>query len=446
MLEKKNSLWSFIPSILVALLIIAMLITSKPASAVDVSIIGLSGLIAKGDSTSFDITISLQDVDKLVPITDVTLKIIGTDTKQWTFNPFDGTIIIPANDQNMSVQVISSLNSVDYGNGSGFGRDNLTGEGFDFNGFGYGDNINISFSYRITILTADLSEGSYDVIAYLNTGNSNKPFFASRPVQFIISSASTSPSLPAEGNDGIGGSSGVSYSGSYGGGGGGGGGTTGENYSNIELLEKYEKYIFVNKVTKYTFNNIKNPIIFVNITGNVNAGAINTIVEVLRNTSALVKSPAPGNVYKNINIWVGTSGFPVPKNIKTAVIDFRISNSWLENNSLGVDDVVMIKWDGTKWIQLETEKILEDDAYTYYKAETNSFSCFAITGMKNKLIPSLLSSLPGTAASDIQSGNKLQTSTNKSESVKPAATHVSLIIGIFILIGIVVTLFLKKYR
>ncbi|MDO8724850.1 MAG: PGF-pre-PGF domain-containing protein [Candidatus Methanoperedens sp.] len=36
---------------------------------------------------------------------------------------------------------------------------------------------------------------------------------------------------------------------------------------------------------------------------NVNAGEIGTSVEVLKNTSSLVKTPAPGNVYMNANIW-----------------------------------------------------------------------------------------------------------------------------------------------
>lgn len=45
----------------------------------------------------------------------------------------------------------------------------------------------------------------------------------------------------------------------------------------------------------------------VNITGNISAGEVTTMVEVLRNTSILVKNiSAPGLVYKNVNIWVGS--------------------------------------------------------------------------------------------------------------------------------------------
>ena len=85
-------------------------------------------------------------------------------------------------------------------------------------------------------------------------------------------------------NDGNSGSSGVSSAGG-GGGGGGAGGTSGENYSNIEIKEKYDRFINKDLSTSYVFKNT-DPIISVNITGNINAGEINTAVEVLRNTSS----------------------------------------------------------------------------------------------------------------------------------------------------------------
>jgi hypothetical protein len=111
-----------------------------------------------------------------------------------------------------------------------------------------------------------------------------------------------------------------------GGGGGGGGGPSGENYTNIEVKENYDLHIFKDKVTSYRYTNRSNPVMFVNITGNINAGEINAAVEVLRNTSTLIKpqTPAQGIVYKNVNIWVGTTGFAVQKNIKIAAIKFKV--------------------------------------------------------------------------------------------------------------------------
>lgn len=171
-------------------------------------------------------------------------------------------------------------------------------------------------------------------------------------------------------------------------GGGGGGGFSAENASNIEVKEKYDLHIFKDIVTSYKFTNRSNSVLFVNITGNINAGEITTSVEVLKNTSSLVNSTAPGMVYKNknINIWVGTSGFATPRSIKEAIITFRVENFWLSTHSLAGGDVKMVKWDGSKWNQLDTAEKSRNSTFTYYEAKTDSFSSFAITGLKG-LVP-----------------------------------------------------------
>ncbi|MFU8768038.1 MAG: PGF-pre-PGF domain-containing protein, partial [Candidatus Methanoperedens sp.] len=168
-------------------------------------------------------------------------------------------------------------------------------------------------------------------------------------------------------------------------GGGGGGGASGEDYANIEIKEKYDLHIFKDKVTSYKFTSKKNPILFINITGNTSAGEVTATVEMLRNTSSLVKSSPHGIVYKNINIWVGTSGFAVPRNIKEAVIGFRVENSWLNNSKLAGSDIKMVRWDGNGWITLETTEKSRDSTYTYYEAKTDSFSSFAIAGFRDSI-------------------------------------------------------------
>ncbi|MCJ7724630.1 MAG: PGF-pre-PGF domain-containing protein [Anaerolineales bacterium] len=163
-----------------------------------------------------------------------------------------------------------------------------------------------------------------------------------------------------------------------GGGGGGGGGTSGENFSNIENKEKYYFYIYKDLTTTYLFKNT-DPIISVNITGNNNAGEINVAVEVLRNTSALVIYPAPYTVFRNINIWVGTSGFATSKNIKHAEIIFRVPRSWIGSNGIDQDSITMMHYN-CAWESLATKKISETSEWAYYEANATSFSTFAITG------------------------------------------------------------------
>ncbi|MDD1744310.1 MAG: PGF-pre-PGF domain-containing protein, partial [Candidatus Methanoperedens sp.] len=127
---------------------------------------------------------------------------------------------------------------------------------------------------------------------------------------------------------------------------------------------------------------------FVNITGNISVGVINAAVEVLRNTSTLIKpqTPAQGIVYKNVNIWVGTTGFAVPKNIKIAAIKFKVLNTWLESNSIAASEIRMVRWDGSKWLTLDTTLKEKDSANSYFEATTDTFSPFAITGLAHAVV------------------------------------------------------------
>ncbi|MFZ3166100.1 MAG: PGF-pre-PGF domain-containing protein, partial [Candidatus Methanoperedens sp.] len=182
----------------------------------------------------------------------------------------------------------------------------------------------------------------------------------------LVGTPSTTPTPPCNNCNG-------------GGGGGGGGGASGENYSNIELTEKYDMQISKDALTSYRFTHKKNPIMFVNITGNTTMGIITVSEEVLKGTSSLVKTSPEGLVYKNVNIWVGTSGFATPKNIKEASIKFRVDNNWMSANNVTSSDIILVKWNGNSWIQLETRVLSKDDTSTFFEGKTNAFSPFAIT-------------------------------------------------------------------
>ncbi len=167
-------------------------------------------------------------------------------------------------------------------------------------------------------------------------------------------------------------------------GGGGGDVQSGEDFKNIETREIQEKYLSKDVPASYMFRQSDNPISEIVITSNINAGDITVKTEILRSTSSKVSTSPPGVVYKNLNILVGASGFAAPKNIKEAIIKFKVNNSWIESNNLKDSEIRMIKWDGSKWIELETTKDDKDSSYTYYEARTNAFSTFAIAALKSE--------------------------------------------------------------
>ena len=60
----------------------------------------------------------------------------------------------------------------------------------------------------------------------------------------------------------------------------------------------------------------------------------------------------------------------------------------------------MMKWDGGKWISLDTKQVAADDSFVYYESPTNSFSPFAISGEKTvsveKVTPRVSPEVSGT--------------------------------------------------
>ncbi len=221
---------------------------------------------------------------------------------------------------------------------------------------------------------------------------------------------------------------------SSGGGGGGGGGVSGESFSNIILKENYDLMIENAITTSYRFKSAGNPVTFVNITGNVSAGLINTAVEVLKGTSTIVKEAAPGTVYKNVNIWVGTSGFATSRNIKEAIVVFRVENSWFDSNVIARSDIKLVKWDGAKWITLETSEKIRDSIYTHFEGKTTSFSPFAITSMKADVSSARLSQETPTLTT--QAGTP---ATGK----KAEPINLFLIIGVIAILVIIAAVYLK---
>lgn len=182
-----------------------------------------------------------------------------------------------------------------------------------------------------------------------------------------------------------GGSSGSRGSGGSGGGGGGGGSP--ESTRNVELKEISNEQVFKGVHTCYRFRGETNDVVAIEFDPKKNFGKTTTIVEMLKNTSILVKKPAPGTVYKNLNIWVGNSGFSSSENLENASISFRVNRIWLSENSIGENTITLYRYSDDTWNELSTVLTGEDEDFFYFKAKTPGFSPFAISGPDEKSQP-----------------------------------------------------------
>ncbi len=149
-----------------------------------------------------------------------------------------------------------------------------------------------------------------------------------------------------------------------------------EPVDNIAQSEVDYKNITANTKARYAFSAPEHGIYQIVITGNETERDVAIRVEALNGISKLVTAPPPGVVYKNVNIWAGTT------KTKEVVIRFKVEYSWILSNGLRDDEIKMLKWDGGKWITLETIDKSRDRIYKYYEAKTDAFSIFAISGVR----------------------------------------------------------------
>ncbi|WP_406657986.1 PGF-pre-PGF domain-containing protein [Methanolobus sp. ZRKC2] len=167
---------------------------------------------------------------------------------------------------------------------------------------------------------------------------------------------------------------------SGGGGGGGGGGSTGEEYENIALKDVLTVYAGKEEVVDFDFNDVNNDIDYVRYHSLKNAGKITVTIEVLKNISTFTHSPAPDLVYKNINIWVGKTGYATEGNIEDPTIGFRVDRSWVVGNFIDEESINLYRYADESWEKLPTEQSGSDENYLYFESRTPGFSPFAITG------------------------------------------------------------------
>jgi PGF-pre-PGF domain-containing protein len=170
------------------------------------------------------------------------------------------------------------------------------------------------------------------------------------------------------------GSSGSSSSGS-----GGGGGSSGESYEKIAVKEVKTININAGSHISYEFDEAGNPIAFVSFDAFKNSGEIQTIIEVLNNRSSFADIDAPGTIYRQMNIWVGKSGFANENNIENMSIGFSVEKAWLEENDIDEDMISLYRYADGSWNELSTEITGEDDAYVSFESQTPGFSPFAIS-------------------------------------------------------------------
>jgi PGF-pre-PGF domain-containing protein len=162
--------------------------------------------------------------------------------------------------------------------------------------------------------------------------------------------------------------------------GGGGGGATGEAFENIASKHAQVNKVAAGENVRYEFAEDDNAVMAIQFKSLTNEGQTKTSIEILKDTSALVDSPAPGKVYQNMNIWVGNVAFD-EDDMDDPVVGFRVSKEWISDNDVEPSSVVLCRYHDGEWTSLTTEAIDENENYFIYESETPGFSPFAISAV-----------------------------------------------------------------
>lgn len=155
-----------------------------------------------------------------------------------------------------------------------------------------------------------------------------------------------------------------------------------------EFLESRNTYEGANIVAQETAGTVPNEAVKIvsvelsqtEVTGvevesDVDIEKISVSVQKLDSKPDSIQQSAPGKVHSYLNIEVSDLD---SENIAGASITFRVEKTWLEENGIGTDNVVLSHYTGNDWEQLETSVSGEEGDYVYYVAKTPGFSTFAI--------------------------------------------------------------------
>jgi PGF-pre-PGF domain-containing protein len=229
------------------------------------------------------------------------------------------------------------------------------------------------------------------------------------------------------------------------GGGGGGGGSSGEDYYNIAETETQRVSIFKGNNVSYSFENTQNPVININFTAKVSSGKVASKIEILRNTSSMADTPAPGKVYQNINIWVGNYGWATENNIEDMTVSFTVPLDWITSNNIDKGSIALYRYNNDSWQRLPTSETTRNENSITFTSSTPGFSPFAISGetVSTPTVISTVHDAPAAVAThspNITSGSQ----TNGIEPGSKAGTTMLWVLFIIIILAVTVIIFLKK--
>jgi len=144
--------------------------------------------------------------------------------------------------------------------------------------------------------------------------------------------------------------------------------------------------VLAGQQAEFTFSEPGCSVTGISFVSGTSAGTVTGKVEVLKGLPETVLESPEGEVYQYMNIVIGSQAFGESGTFESAVINFKVPRSWMEENNIDEESLTLNRFHDNAWTPLPTEKTGEDDEFFYFRAETPGFSCYSITGEKKAVI------------------------------------------------------------
>ncbi|WP_255334458.1 NosD domain-containing protein [Methanosarcina sp. KYL-1] len=219
------------------------------------------------------------------------------------------------------------------------------------------------------------------------------------------------------------------------------GGVSGVPSVNIQAADVSRQQVLAGQQAEFTFSDPGCSVTGISFVSGTSAGAVTGKVEILNGLPKTILEGPEGVVYQYMNIVIGSQFFGESGTFESAVIDFKVPRSWMEENMIDETSLVLNRFHENAWTPLATEKTGEDAEFFYFRAETPGFSYYSITGEKRDAVTITPAGTPdsGEEAQEI-TGNEVPEATSGEEKKSPGFGLV------FAVAGILSVMFLLKKR
>jgi len=216
---------------------------------------------------------------------------------------------------------------------------------------------------------------------------------------------------------------------------------------NIRIKEQCKQFVTKNSQIRFEFTKSDTCVNYINFYSKKTTETTVTTIEELKEKSFMASTKPEGEVYNNFNIKIGDGTFENPNNLKNAIIGFKVDKTWITENRINVNSIILQHYSGEIWNPLSTKKVDEDKDYIYFEASTPNFSPFAITARTN--IMAIEETGETQRSSELKTSNKpssdigsnMISQGNKNQEVSKIFNFVA---GFFIIIILIGVLIVKK--